>query len=132
MFAGTPPLEALKMMMTLWCSYKVSKSGKPLKLGVYDITKAHLYGVAEREVYVTLPSDIPMEPNTCALLLRSSYGLQDAAGIWQKNYSELLGTDGWIRGIGYVAVFRRDDTGALLLVHGDDFAFTGFQSQTLC
>ena len=84
--------------------------------------------MAEREVYVHVPPDVPMPKNTCVLLLRSSHGFQDAAGIWQKDYTGLLVSDGWIRGKGYVAVFRHPN-GALLLVHGDDFCVLGDEDQ---
>ena len=124
MFAGTPPLEAFKLMMVLWCSLQRSSANLPLKLGVYDVTKAHLYGLAEREVYVQPPEDVPISDGCCLLLLRSSYGLQDAAGIWQKTYTALLESDGWTRGAAYVACFRHE-SGAIMLVHGDDFAVLG-------
>eukprot|EP00971_Amphidinium_carterae_P221222 4391972-Amphidinium_carterae.1 len=35
----------------------VSPKGKPLKLGLWDISRAHLYGDAQRDLYVELPPE---------------------------------------------------------------------------
>ena len=50
-----PPLEALKLLASLMVSKKMSKRNKPLKVAVFDISRAHMYGVAQRKVYVKLP-----------------------------------------------------------------------------
>eukprot|EP00971_Amphidinium_carterae_P316023 6281649-Amphidinium_carterae.1 len=64
-----------------------------------DISRAHLYGDAQRDLYVELPpEDEHQEGDSepmCGLLLRSMYGTQDASQIWQKDYTKLLGGKQW-------------------------------------
>ena len=53
-FSAMPPTEALRVLASLAMS-RQSKRGKPLKIAVFDISRAHLYGEARRNVYVDLP-----------------------------------------------------------------------------
>eukprot|EP00971_Amphidinium_carterae_P237514 4715014-Amphidinium_carterae.1 len=59
----------------------VSPKGKPLNLALRDISRAHMYGDAQRDLYIELPpEDAQLETDTepmCGLLLRSMYGTQD-------------------------------------------------------
>ena len=40
-FSAMPPLEALKLMCNLMMSRRTSKRGSPLRIGVYDVSRAH-------------------------------------------------------------------------------------------
>ena len=57
LFSGMPPLEALKLQLSLMVTKKKSKRGKPLKLALWDISRAHFYGTAQRRVFITLPDE---------------------------------------------------------------------------
>eukprot|EP00973_Karenia_brevis_P068843 9570552-Karenia_brevis.AAC.1 len=46
----------------------MSKSGKKLKLKLYDVSRAHFYGEGQRDVYVELPPEMAKE-GQCAKLL---------------------------------------------------------------
>ena len=87
--SSMPPLEAVKLLCSLAVSRRTSKRGKPLKLALYDISRAHFYGVAKRRIFVTLPPG-DEETGKCALLLKSMYGTMDASHVWQSDYSQLL------------------------------------------
>eukprot|EP00971_Amphidinium_carterae_P067763 1341838-Amphidinium_carterae.1 len=68
-------LKAIKTLCSLCMSLGVSPLGKPLKLALWDICRAHLYGDAQRDLYVELPSEDShrsddVEP-MCGLLLRT-------------------------------------------------------------
>eukprot|EP00971_Amphidinium_carterae_P123338 2442206-Amphidinium_carterae.2 len=52
-----PPLEAIKTLCSLCVSLGVSPRGKPLKLTLQDISRAHLYRDAQRDLYVELPPE---------------------------------------------------------------------------
>ena len=41
LFSSMPPLEALRVLISLMLSLKVSSRGKPLKLAIFDISRAH-------------------------------------------------------------------------------------------
>ena len=118
--SSMPPLEAAKLLCSLAVSRKVSKRGKPLKLALYDISRAHFYGVAKRRIFVTLPPG-DEEEGKCALLLKSMYGTMDASHVWQGDYSQLLSENDFQAGRAWPAVFRNSKEDLTLLVHGDDF-----------
>ena len=122
LFSAMPPLEALKLLVSLLVSKKRTARGGVLKLGLYDISRAHFYGVAKRRVFVCLPEE-EAKPGKCALLKCTMYGTRDASATWQDDYLEHLEANEYIRGACSPAVFR--GTGAdeaCGLVHGDDFA----------
>ena len=125
LFSSMPPLEAMKILGSKMVTVKVSKPRrKPLKLKLYDISRAHLYGVAKRKVYVTLPME-EHEEGKCGLLEKSMYGTQDAAAIWQDDYSVLLIANGFKRGVSSASVFYNEELDMRCLVHGDDFLCLG-------
>ena len=77
LFSNVPPLEAAKVLCSMLATKRKSKRGKPLQLALFDISRAHSYGKAQREIYVTLPEGDD-EEGKCALLLKTMYGTQDA------------------------------------------------------
>eukprot|EP00973_Karenia_brevis_P012543 1702831-Karenia_brevis.AAC.1 len=97
-----PPLEAVKLLCSLLVSKNMSKAGKKLKLQLYDVSRAHFYGEAQRDVYVELPPEMAKE-GQCAKLPESMYGTQDAAHIWQNSYTKVLQDGGFIVGKGSTA-----------------------------
>ena len=122
LFSAMPPLESLKLMLSLLVCRQQTKRGGVLKMGLYDISRAHFYGVAKRRVFVSLP-DEEAEPGKCALLKRTMYGTRDASATWQDDYLEHIESKGYRRGKSSPAIFRgtgEDETAGL--VHGDDFA----------
>ena len=120
-----PPLEALKILLSLMVTLKVSKRNrKPLKVRLIDISRAHFYGQAQREVFVTLPEG-DQEEGKAGLLLKSMYGTRDAANVWQQSYADVLNRAGFKRSAAWPAIFFHEKLEARLLVHGDDFVILG-------
>ena len=95
LFSSTPPLEAVKLLCSLMVTLGRSPRGLPLKLGFWDVSRAHLYGEAQRDLFVRLPEE---DGGGCARLLRSMYGTQDAASVWQSDWSKQLEQDEWRMG----------------------------------
>ena len=126
-FSSMPPLEAFMALVSLW----VALVPKGYKLAMFDISRAHFYGVAKREVYVELESEDLEQygSDKCGLLRKSMYGTQDAAQIWQEDYTGLLVGAGFRRGVSNGAVFHQPDTDVRVLVHGDDFLVLGKQAE---
>ena len=50
-----PPVESLKALVS---HVIVDKRGRNLVLAVFDVWRAHFYGVCERDVYVEPPSEM--------------------------------------------------------------------------
>ena len=100
-FAATPPLEALRALMVYLSQEDPSQSADPLCLTLADVSRAHFYATAEREVYIQLPSEDPRHgcPDTCGRLLKTMYGTLDAADRWAEHYSRILVASGFKRGL---------------------------------
>ena len=119
-FSAMPPLEALKALCSLLVSYKKSRFGKPLKMKILDISRAHFYGTSRRRVFCNLPEGEEI-PGKCALLKKSMYGTMDAASIWQETYTNLLADHDIKAGLAWPSIFYHEASDSRILCHGDDF-----------
>ncbi|CAK0860922.1 unnamed protein product [Prorocentrum cordatum] len=122
LFSSTPPLEAVKLLCSLMVSMGRSPRGLPLKIGFWGVSRARLYGDAQRVLFVRLPEE---EGGGVARLLRSMYGTQGAASVWQSDWSRQLLEDSWRMGVASPAVFYRSSDEGRGLAHGDDFMVLG-------
>eukprot|EP00971_Amphidinium_carterae_P199491 3959076-Amphidinium_carterae.3 len=130
-----PPLDPIKTLCSLCMTLGVSPKGKPLKLALWDISCARLYGDAQRDLYVELlPEDEQLESDTepmCGLLLRSMYGTQDASQIWQKDYAKLLGGKPWKQGDSNGALFYDTVSQARAVMQRDNLLLLGDEDDIL-
>jgi hypothetical protein len=122
-FAATPPLEALRMILSHAASgRKTGQGGR--KILVVDARKAHLHAMAERAVCVALPPEV-REPGKCALLRRCLYGTRDAPARWEAHLADELVKMGFVRGKASPVCFRHQVCDLRCIVHGDDFVCVG-------
>jgi len=140
LFSAMPPLEALKILISLLMSTEECDEGawdgktgefdEELHLALFDISRAHFYGISERELYVLLPKELNPEGKfggrACSKLLRTMYGTQDASRIWQDTYKAPLEEKKYQRGTSNAAVFKGPNR-EKALVHGDDFLILATQ-----
>ena len=120
LFSSMPPLEAVKILCSELATRKKNKKGKDLRLALYDISRAHFYGEAQREIYVTFPAGDEQEGHR-AILKKTMCGTQDASHVWQEDYSNHLKKKHFHQGQAWTSVFRHDELDIKLLVHGDGF-----------
>jgi hypothetical protein len=122
-FAATPPLEALRMLLSHAATgRRTSKGGR--KILVIDARKAHLHAPAERLVYVDLPPEA-RQPGMCARLRRCLYGTRDAPARWEAFLAGELEKMGFERGRASPCCFKHEARDLRCIVHGDDFVFVG-------
>ena len=57
-FSAMPPVESLKAWVSHVMTERVHRRGRNLVLAVFDVSRAHFYGVCERDVYVEPPSEL--------------------------------------------------------------------------
>ena len=57
LFSAMPPLEAVKVLVSIMMSVSLSNKGKPVKLRYYDISRAHFEGTAQRLIYIKVPAE---------------------------------------------------------------------------
>ena len=77
-FASTPPLEAVKFLISEAMTKRVSRNNRPLKLSFIDVEKAHLRSDVLRELYVEPPTEANEPPDIVWRLQRAMYSTRDA------------------------------------------------------
>ena len=96
LFAGTPPLAAMRMIISEMASRGKARSQR-MKIKVMDIKKAFLHGTMNRKVYIELPAEDPWakDGNYVGLLKKAMYGTRDAPVEWQRVVQETLQETGF-------------------------------------
>ena len=85
-FAATPPLEALKLLLSMAVSGNENR-----KLGVLDVSRAFFNADITEETYVELPDELKVHhPGMCWRLKKAMYGTRAAANSWAKEYTSKL------------------------------------------
>ena len=116
-FAATPPLEALRVLISL------AASSPGFYLDFLDVRKAHLNGIAKRRVVIKVP---PEAGGGFGLLTRTLYGTRDAASAWNSCIQEVLVNElGFTRGLTSPCLFYHPGRNLRVLAHGDDFVSLG-------
>eukprot|EP00969_Alexandrium_andersonii_P178251 7881591-Alexandrium_andersonii.AAC.1 len=86
MFAATPPLEALRLLLSDLATRRRGRvSGRrrgARKALLIDVRRAHLHADVDEDVYVAIPPEVS-QPGTCAKLRRSLCGTRAAPARWE-------------------------------------------------
>ena len=110
LFSAMPPLQAVKVLVSVMMSVGLSNKGKPLKLRHDDISRAHFQGTAQKLIEIKLPAEDRQKygEEKVGRLVKSMYGTQDASHIWQLDYVNLRCGDlgGFRRGKHIAALFH--------------------------
>ena len=135
-FAATPPLEALRFMislcMTEWSDDIDRQRGKKgkWKLLFMDAARAHFHSPVREAIYVDLCPE-EAEEGFCMKLLKSMYGTRQAASNWEHFYAEVLRDAGFIQGVSNPCLFLHPERRIRVWVHGDDFVMLGVHGDLL-
>ena len=148
LFAATPPLEALKMILSLVASAQISRKcweeciwaenrhtaggegyGKEAwadnAIGILhtDVARAYFHAPSREDKFVYLPPEDwqPGDEDQCCRLNVSLYGTRDAAKNWEQAYVNVLTPLGFVRGKASPCIFRHRERALRVIVHGDDF-----------
>ena len=128
LFAGTPPLEALRYLVHLAATQR--RGGEENRaIMINDVARAFFEAEATRKVCV----EIPEEDKTASdehrdmvgRLNMSLYGTRDAARNWQDEVARSMRKWGFCRGTYNPCLFYHPCWEIATLVHGDDFVSTG-------
>ena len=94
LFAATPPLEALRLLVSEAATIEHDKDGKVREKGIMinDVARAYFEAEATRKVCVEIPDEdkIPNEGDVVGMLHKSLYGTRDAAMNSQKEVKEVM------------------------------------------
>ena len=123
LFAATPPLEALRMLLSRAATITPSRGHR--KLMFIDAKKAHLNPRCVDDVYIQLPEEAGQGPGMCGKLEYWLYGFRKAASEWERFYASKLEEVGFARGTGCPVLFYHALRDIAVVVHGDDFVLCG-------
>jgi hypothetical protein len=122
LFAGTPPLFAIKILLSL----VASSSSDSECLMILDVKCAFLYGFIKRDLYVELPPEDPRHgEGVVGKLVKSMYGTRDAPQIWQETVELKLASIGFTASALHPAIYMHFDKEIRVVVHVDDFLCKG-------
>ena len=134
-FAPTPPLESLKIVISLaasnigtWKVCRDPESEHRTQISLMDISRAYFNAKVDEDVptFVQLPTEDPDAGVLCGKLVRHMYGTRAAADGWQEEYSStLVSSLGFVQGVSSPCVFRHESRDIVVTVHGDDFTSVG-------
>ena len=85
LYAGTPPLEALKAIMSIAANHKGTFSIMHI-----DVSRAYFHAKAQRPVLIRRPAEDRMgtDEGKVGLMKKSMYGTRDAASNWERDWQE--------------------------------------------
>jgi hypothetical protein len=136
MFAPTPPLEALRTVLSYAATdvegavpkCRGGKSPERVQISLLDFSRVYFNAKCDREnpTFVCLPTGDPHHQGVCGLLMKHMYGTQAAADGRQQEYSStLIDKLGFHQGVASPCVFGHKQRDLVRSVHGDDFTTAG-------
>ena len=120
-FAATPPLEVLRLMLSILAS---TRPKKKWKLDSIDIRRAYFHAQAKRTIYVKLPKEDGQD-GMCGKLVKAMYGTRDAASDWEQAYTDFMVENKFEVGCITPCLFWNQEQQLIAEVHGDDFTLIG-------
>ena len=130
LYASTPPLEALRIIVSHAATVDQDRPRQRRELMVNDVRRAYFYAQQQRNVFIELPDeDEEAADGEVGQLLLCLYGTRDAAREWQRTLSKHLRAIGFVPGKGHPSVFHHAERGICMLVHGDDYFSSGHTEQ---
>ena len=85
LYAGTPPLEALKAIISIASNHKETFSIMHI-----DVSRAYFHAKVQRPVLIRLPAEDRMgtDAGKIGRMKKSMYGTRDAASNWERDWQE--------------------------------------------
>ena len=122
LYAGTPPLEALKAIILVAANHKETFS-----IMHNDVSRAYFHAKAQTPVLIRLPVEDRMGTGArkVGLMKRSMYGTRDAASNSERDWQEHVRNWGFQLGLSSKNLFHHKENRVSDLTQGDDFVLTG-------
>ena len=127
LFAATPPLEALKMLISDVATTRRGRKRKSMMIN--DVARAFFEAPVKREICIELPDEDKdagdWEEDMVGILEMSLYGTRDAAANFQQEVQRFMRDIGFRCGKYNVCTFWHPKRDLKTMVHGDDFVTSG-------
>jgi len=135
LFAATPPLEALRLLLswaaTAGSAHPGGTAQGPMQksLLIADVSRAFFEAPAKRDLCVELPEEAlaagESTQDTVGKLLASLYGTRDASMNWQEEVAKCMTSWGFRTCQFNPCLYMHQGRAMMCLVHGDDFVCVG-------
>ena len=136
LFAATPPLEALRLLLSWAATLPAAPSGSGVRkrgsgksILIADVSRAFFEAPAKRDLCVELPEEAlegeETTMSTVGKLLASLYGTRDASANWQEEVIKCMREWGFEVSRFNSCMFQHKTREIRCLVHGDDFVSVG-------
>ena len=126
-FAATPPLDAIKMLISMAASSPGRGTRNDMKVGFYDAKRAYFNAHCPEPTYVEHPHE-QWRPGHCGRLRQCMYGTRAAAREWERFYGKVLVEAGFRQGRSSPRASFHEGRRLRVVVHGDDFTALGTDS----
>ena len=85
-FAAAPPLDS-RQALCMKAASRRGGTGASLGMQLIDVSRAHFYAEAQRDVFIHLPPEDSRaeEPGVVGHLAKTMYGTLDAAEQWARH-----------------------------------------------
>ena len=121
LYAGTPPLEALKAIISIAANQK-----ETFPVMHIDVSRAYFHAQAQRLVLIRLPVEDRMGADAGKTGLKKSMcGPRDVASNWERDRQEHVKCCGSHLGLSSKNLFHHGRNRVSGMTHGDDFVLTG-------
>ena len=124
LFAGTPPLEAVKMLLSEASTVEEADVGTRVVI-VADVKKTFYEALAKRRICMEVPeedkSDEDKTQDVVGELMLAMPGTRDAANSWQEEVARWAKGLGFERGKWNPCIYWHVRKNIQMLIHGDDF-----------
>ena len=128
-FAGTPPLEALRYIVHQAATIGTGEDTHTKIIMINDVSRALFEAPAVRQVCVEIPEEdlttADRRADNVGHLKMSLYGTRDAAMNWQEEVAREMVKWGFRRGKYNPCLYYNPKTNLICMVHGDDFMIVG-------
>ena len=128
-FAGTPPLEALRLLVSEAATSDGKEQWENKIIMINDVARAFFEAPAIREICVEIPNEARSEEDdredNVAILEKSLYGTRDAAQNFQREVRRTMMALGFKNGGYNACTYYHEKRKLKTMVHGDDFVTVG-------
>eukprot|EP00973_Karenia_brevis_P031298 4319995-Karenia_brevis.AAC.1 len=129
LFASTPPLEALRLLVSEVATIEDISEKWDKVLMFNDVSRAFFEAPVRREVCVEIPdmmkTDEDKRRDVVGLLKKSLYGTRDASANFQAEVKRFMESRGFVQGKYSPSTYWHQKKNLKTLVHGDDFVTSG-------
>ena len=128
-FAATPPVEALRFMLSLPMTGPRKPQQYERVLGFFDISRAHFHSPARRKIAIRVPKEDTECSSRLAKLLVAMYGTKDAAQCFDNLCEDVMVKMGYVVGILNLCLYHHPVKDISVYRFVDDFVVCGTRAQ---